>query len=359
VGALDVLHERIAHAAKLLRVMPRGRHPMTTNRQVLLASRPEGWVSESNFKLVEAPLPQPAAGEVLVRNLWLSLDPYMRGRMMAVKSYARYLELGEVMVGQTIGEVIESRDPAFRTGDLVLTSLGWQLYGTAKSDAVKKVDATRAPVTYYLGLLGMPGMTAWFGLNEIGQPKAGETVVVSAASGAVGSVVGQLSKIKGCRAIGIAGGPLKCEYVVKTLGFDACIDYKAGKLYDALKAVCPDGVDVYFENVGGEIFDTMLRLMNTYARIVVCGLISDYNRTEPYPIQNLRSVLVNRIRLQGMIVTDWTNRYGEAIKDIASHLASGRIKYRETIAEGLDHAPKAFIGLLKGENLGKQLVKLA
>jgi NADPH-dependent curcumin reductase CurA len=327
------------------------------NRRVLLASRPSGWVSEGNFRLEEAPVPQPAEGEVLVKNLWLSLDPYMRGRMSDAKSYVKGVDIGEVMVGQTVGEVIASRHPTLKAGDKVLTQLGWQLYGTTQ-DATK-IDEKRAPLSYYLGVLGMPGMTAYFGLKEIGQPKAGETVVVSAASGAVGSVVGQLAKLWGCRAVGIAGGSRKCEYVTGELGFDACVDYKAANLAEALKRACPAGVDVYFDNVGGEIFDLMLREMNLFSRVVVCGLISDYNATEPYGIRNWRSVLVNRIRLQGMIVFDWRNRYGEALKALSDYYAQGKLKYRESVVEGLENAPRGLIALLRGQNFGKQLVKLA
>jgi NADPH-dependent curcumin reductase CurA len=328
------------------------------NKQVLLASRPKGAVTEDNFRLVEVPVGKPGAGEVLIRNEWLSLDPYMRGRMSDAKSYAKSVEIGEVMVGQTVGEVIESQDPNFKPGDKVLTPLGWQLYGIASAKDLTKIDAQRAPASYYLGILGMPGITAWFGLFEIGQPKPGNTVVVSAASGAVGSVVGQLARIKGCRVVGIAGGKTKCDYVVKDLGFDVCIDYKAGNLLADLREHCPKGVDVDFENVGGVILDTVLRVMNLYSRIVVCGLISDYSAAEPYGYKMLRSVLVNRIKMQGMIVFDWKDRYGEALKGLSGYLAEGKLKYRESIVEGIDHAPKGFIALLKGDNFGKQLVKL-
>jgi NADPH-dependent curcumin reductase CurA len=327
------------------------------NKRVVLASRPSGPVSEGNFRIEEAPLPQPAQGEVLVKNLWLSLDPYMRGRMSDAKSYVRGVEPGEVMVGQTAGEVIASRHATLKVGDRVLTQLGWQLFGT--TNEATRVDEKRAPLSYYLGILGMPGMTAYFGLKEVGQPKPGETVVVSAASGAVGSVVGQLAKLWGCRAVGIAGGRHKCEYVVRELGVDACVDYKAGSLGESLKRACPAGVDVYFDNVGGEIFDTLLREMNLFSRVVVCGLISQYNATEPYGIRNWRSVLVNRIRLQGMIVFDWKDRYGEALKALAGYLGQGRLKYRESVVEGLENAPSGLIALLGGHNFGKQLVKLA
>jgi NADPH-dependent curcumin reductase len=329
------------------------------NKQVLLASRPKGAVTEDNFRFVEVPVGKPGAGEVLVRNEWLSLDPYMRGRMSDAKSYAKSAEIGEVMVGQTVGEVVESKDPNFKAGDRVLTPLGWQLYGIANAKELTKIDAQRAPASYYLGILGMPGITAWFGLSEIGQPKPGNTVVVSAASGAVGSIVGQLARIKGCRVVGIAGGKTKCDYVVKDLGFDACIDYKAGNLLADLREHCPKGVDVDFENVGGVILDTVLRVMNLYSSIVVCGLIAEYSATEPYGYKMLRSVLVNRIRMQGMIVFDWKDRYGEALKGLSGYLAEGKLKFRESIVEGIDNAPKGLIALLKGENFGKQLVKLA
>ena len=330
----------------------------TPNKQVLLASRPQGGVTEGNFRIVEAPIGRPAAGEVLVRNEWLSLDPYMRGRMSEAKSYVPPVQLGEVMVGQTVGEVIESQDARFKPGDKVLTPLGWQLYGVARGKELTPIDVNRAPALYYLGVLGMPGLTAWLGLSEIGQPKPGETVVVSAASGAVGSVVGQLAKIAGCRAVGIAGGKAKCEYVVRELGFDACIDYRAGNLLPELRQACPKGVDVDFENVGGEILDALLSIMNPFSRIVLCGLIADYDVSEPHGYKKLRSVLVNRIRMQGMIVFDWKHRYGEALQALAGHLAAGKLKYRESVVHGLDNAPRGLIALLKGEHFGKQLVKL-
>ena len=321
------------------------------NQRIVLASRPQGWVTPDNFRLEKAALPKAGDGEVLVKNLWLSLDPYMRGRMSEQKSYVKGVDIGEVMVGQTAGEVLESRNPAFKVGDKVLTQLGWQLYGTTK-EAIK-VDE-RAPLSYYLGVLGMPGLTAYFGLKELGQPKPGETVVVSAASGAVGSVVGQLAKIWGCRALGIAGGPEKCAYVKDVLGFDACFDYKAGKLREELK-----DVDVYFDNVGGEILDTALARMKLFGRVVVCGTISDYNASDPYRVRNWRAILVNRLKVQGMIVFDWKERYGEALKALAGYLQEGKLKTRESVVEGLANAPQGFIALLKGGNFGKQLVKLA
>ncbi|HUQ74255.1 MAG TPA: NADP-dependent oxidoreductase [Burkholderiales bacterium] len=326
------------------------------NKRVLLASRPVGAVTESNFRLDETPIPKPAEGEALVKNLWLSLDPYMRGRMSDAKSYVKGVDIGEVMVGQTVGEVVESRHPELRKGDKVLTQLGWQAYG-ATGDATK-VHEGKVPLSYYLGLLGMPGLTAYFGLKELGQPKAGETVVVSAASGAVGSVVGQLAKSWGARAVGIAGGRDKCDYVKTELGFDACIDYKSGALRDQLKDACPKGVDVYFDNVGGEILDTLLARMNLFGRVVVCGMIADYNATEPYRVKNWRAVLVNRLRIQGMIVFDWKDRYGEALKALAGYLAEGKLKYRESVVQGLENAPRGLIDLLNGKNFGKQLVKI-
>ncbi|MFI4923683.1 MAG: NADP-dependent oxidoreductase [Vicinamibacteria bacterium] len=331
---------------------------MTRNRQVLLASRPQGPVTEQNFRIVDAPLRAPADGEVLVRNEWLSLDPYMRGRMSDAKSYVPPAKLDEPMTGQTVGEVLESRDARFKAGDKVLTSLGWQSHGVARGDDLTTIDTRRAPASAYLGVLGMPGITAWFGLHEIGQPKPGETVLVSAASGAVGSVAGQLAKVAGCRVVGIAGGKAKCDYVVDELGFDACVDHRGGHLYDDLVVACPSGIDVDFENVGGDVLDTVLRMMNRHSRIVVCGLIAEYNLAEPYPHRRLRSILVNRIRMQGMIVFDWKDRYGEALAGLARHLADGRLKYRESIVEGLDNAPRALIGLLNGENFGKQLVRI-
>jgi NADPH-dependent curcumin reductase len=322
------------------------------NKRVVLASRPVGAVSEANFRLEEAPLPKPADGEVLVRNRWLSLDPYMRGRISAAKSYAKGVDIGEVMVGQTVGEVIESRNEKLKKGDIVLTQLGWQLYGcTAEA---MKVDTSRAPASYYLGLIGMPGMSAYFGLKELGQPKPGETVVVSAASGAVGSVVGQLARLWGCRAIGIAGGREKCAYVKDELGFDACLDYKAGPLREQLK----EGVDVYFDNVGGEVLDIVLTRMKLFGRVVVCGTISDYEAVEPYRVRNWRAILVNRLRVQGMIVFDWKERYGEALKALGGYFAEGRLKYRESVVQGLENAPRGLMDLLNGRNFGKQLVKL-
>jgi hypothetical protein len=328
------------------------------NKRIVLASYPEGWVTEANFRLETAPVPKPADGEVLVKNHWLSLDPYMRGRMSQQKSYVKGVEPGEVMTGEAAGEVVESKHSKFKPGDKVTAPSGWQLYWSGKGEMLTKVDASKVPLSYFLGCLGMPGRTAYFGMKDICQPKPGETVVVSAASGAVGSVVGQLAKAWGCRAVGIAGGKAKCDYTVKELGFDACVDYKAGDLYGQLKAACPKGVDALFENVGGEILDTTLRLMNLRGRIAICGLISDYNAKEPYGVKMFRSILVNRLKVQGMIVFDWLQRYPEANQALLDLVVGGKLKYRESILEGIENAPKGLIGLLKGENFGKQLVKL-
>jgi NADPH-dependent curcumin reductase CurA len=332
---------------------------MEQNRAWTLASYPAGWVAEENFRLVASPVPQPKDGEVLVKNLWLSLDPYMRGRLSQQKSYAKGVEIGEVITGETAGEVVQSKHPGFKAGDKVTAPSGWQTYCCLKGDLLTKVDATRVPLSYFLGCLGMPGRTAYFGLKDIGAPKTGETVVVSAASGAVGSVVGQLAKAWGCRAVGIAGGKRKCDYVTGELGFDACVDYKTGNLYKDLKEACPKGVDVCFENVGGEVMDTVLRQMNLRSRMIVCGMISEYNLADPYGVKNFRAILVNRIKVQGMIVFDWVERYAEANSALLDLVVAGKLKTRESILEGIEAAPRGLIGLLKGENFGKQLVKLA
>ncbi len=331
---------------------------MADNMQVLLASRPVGWATEANFKIVRTPIATPAEGQILVRNHYLSLDPYMRGRMNDAKSYAPKQELNEVMTGRTVGEVIESRNAKFNRGDIVQGTLGWQQYACSDGSGVRQVDASRAPMSAYLGVLGMPGVTAWVGLLDICRPKPGETVAVSAASGAVGSAVGQIAKLKGCRAVGIAGGKEKCDYVVKELGFDACVDHKAGTLDADLEAAAPNGVDCDFENVGGEILDAVLRRTNAFSRIAVCGLISQYNATEPYGVKAFQAILTNRIKVQGFIVSDRMALWPQALADLADWFAAGKLKYRETVAQGLENAPQAFIGLLKGQNFGKQLVKL-
>jgi NADPH-dependent curcumin reductase CurA len=292
-----------------------------------------------------------------VRSHYLSLDPYMRGRMNEAKSYAKPVELGAVMVGIAVGEIIASRHPKFKPGDKVAGPFGWQLFAASDGAGARVVDP-RVPLPAYLGVLGMPGVTAHIGLLDFGEPNAGETVVVSAASGAVGGVVGQIAKIRGCRAIGIAGGPQKCRYVVEELGLDACVDYKAGRLWEDLSQATPKGIDVYFDNVGGEILDTVLRRLNPFARIPLCGLISQYNATEPYGLKNVGALLVNRVKLQGFIVSDHLPRWKAALADLGQWFAEGKIKYRETVAEGLRNAPTAFIGMLEGKNFGKQLVKL-
>ena len=332
---------------------------MPDNVQVLLASRPQGWVKESDFSIVRTPVPTPGAGQFLVQIHWLSLDPYMRGRMNEGKSYAKAQELGEVMTGGTVGKVIESNHKRFKAGDYVVGALGWQQYAITDGEGLTRVDPNLVPLSCYVGVVGMPGATAWIGLLEHCQPKAGETVVVSAATGAVGSVVGQLAKMQGCRAVGIAGGERKCEYAVRELGFDACVDYKGGKLYEALKAACPDGIDCYFENVGGEVMDTVFRQLNAFSRVALCGMISDYNATEPYGAKMMRALLVNRVKLQGFIVSDRMDLYGRALQQLGRLVAQGKLRYHETVAEGLENAPRAFIGMLRGENLGKQLVKVA
>jgi len=328
------------------------------NLQVLLARRPTGAPQESDFRLVETAVPEIGDGQFLVRSHYLSLDPYMRGRMNDAKSYAKPAQLGEVMVGGAVGEVTASRHPKFKPGDKVVGAFGWQLYAASDGAGVTRIADPRVPLSAYLGVVGMPGVTAHIGLLDFGQPKAGETVVVSAASGAVGAIVGQIAKIRGCRAVGIAGGPDKCRYVVEELGLDACVDYKAGRLWEDLSQATPKGIDVYFDNVGGEILDTVLRRLNPFARIPLCGLISQYNAAEPYAMKNAGALLVNRVKLQGFIVSDHLPRWPAALADLAQWLSEGKIKYRETVAEGLRSAPSAFIGMLAGKNFGKQLVKL-
>jgi NADPH-dependent curcumin reductase CurA len=327
------------------------------NRQVLLASRPKGWVEESNFRMVEKEVPPVRHGEVLTRVHYLSLDPYMRGRMEESRSYAPPQKLDEVMLGGTVAEVVESSNPAYRVGDMVVGMAGWQQYQVSDGKALRKVDTGVIPASAYLGAVGMPGVTAWYGLTQIGKPRPGETVVVSAAAGAVGSVVGQLAKIMGCRAVGVAGGRAKCDYVVKELGLDACADHKAESFREDFQAATASGVDVVFENVGGSVFDASLARMNPFGRVAVCGLIAGYNGQD-ISIRNVRSILVNRLLVQGFIVSEHMELWPQALKELAQHVVAKRIQYRETVAQGLESAPRAFIGLLKGENLGKQLVKL-
>ncbi|HJV72182.1 NADP-dependent oxidoreductase [Ideonella sp.] len=336
----------------------------TMNHQILLASRPEGEASVDNFRLVETPVPALQDGQVLVRNHYLSLDPYMRGRMNESKSYAQPQPLNEVMIGGTAGEVVESRNPNFKAGDKVVGMGGWQEYqlvDATQRGVLQKVDTTHIPLSAYLGAVGMPGVTAWYGLVKIINPKAGETVVVSAASGAVGGAVGQLAKARGCRVVGIAGGPQKCAQVVSELGFDACIDYKAHpdvkSLSKALKEACPNGIDGYFENVGGMILDAVMLRANAFSRIALCGMIAGYNG-EPIPMALPQLLLTNRMKLEGFIVSEHMEVWPEALKELGTLVATGRFKYRETVAQGLASAPEAFLGLLKGKNFGKQLVKL-
>jgi NADPH-dependent curcumin reductase CurA len=335
-----------------------------TNKQILLASRPEGEPTLANFKLRETAVPEIGDGQVLVRHHYLSLDPYMRGRMNEGKSYAEPQALNEVMVGGTVGEVMASRNPKFEVGDSVVGRGGWQQYSVADASdvaALRKVDSQRIALSAYLGAVGMPGVTAWYGLVRICAPKPGATIVVSAASGAVGSAVGQLAKVRGCRAVGIAGGADKCRYVVEELGFDACVDYKAHAdskaLYQALKAVTPEGVDGCFENVGGAVLDAVLARMNAFGRIAVCGMISGYNGA-PIPLSQPQLILQSRLRVEGFIVSEHLEDWPAALKELGDLVASGKLKYRETVAHGIEAAPEAFLGLLKGRNFGKQLVKL-
>ncbi|KQU81586.1 MULTISPECIES: NADP-dependent oxidoreductase [unclassified Rhizobacter] len=335
-----------------------------SNQQIVLASRPEGEATAANFRLDSKPLPALSDNQVLVRHHYLSLDPYMRGRMNAGKSYAQPQPIDQVMIGGTAGEVVESRHPGFKAGDKVVGMGGWQQYAVVDASqpgTLRKVDTAHIPLAAYLGAVGMPGVTAWYGLVKICMPKAGETVVVSAASGAVGGAVGQLAKVRGCRAVGIAGGPDKCRYVVDELGFDACIDYKAHRdpkaLYAALKDATPDGVDGYFENVGGLMLDTVLSRMNAFGRIALCGMISGYDG-QPIPLTHPQLILQSRLKLEGFIVSEHMDVWPEALKELGTLVATGKLKYRETVAQGIESAPEAFLGLLKGRNFGKQLVKL-
>ena len=330
---------------------------MTSYQRMVLAARPRGRVTSEHFRLETVAVPALRDGEVLVRNAFLSVDPYMRGRMSEAKSYAAPQPLDVTMIGATAGEVVASTHPGFAPGDKVVGMLGWAEMGVAAGALLRKVDTSRVALSAYLGAVGMPGMTAWYGLNHIMHPKAGETVLVSAASGAVGSVVGQLAKLRGCCAVGIAGGAEKCAYVVEELGFDACVDYKAGNLDADLKAAAPDGVDALFENVGGACFDAALPLMNAFGRIALCGLIAGYNGGDT-SIRNLRYLLTSRVSLRGFIVTEHMDLWPQGLGELGMLVGAGTIKYRETVAEGLAAAPEAFIGLLSGRNFGKQLVRL-
>ncbi len=326
------------------------------NRQVLLKRRPIGAPTVDDFEVVAAPLPAPTEGEILCRTIYLSLDPYMRGRMNEGRSYATPAQVGKPMVGGTVSEVVESRLPGFARGDFVLGYDGWQAYAVSQGVGARKLDPKQAPISTALGVLGMPGMTAYVGLLDIGKPKEGETVVVSAAAGAVGSAVGQIAKIKGCRVVGVAGSREKCEHVVKKLGFDACVNHKAEDLVQALEKACPRGIDIYFENVGGGVLAAVLRLINQNARIPLCGLISEYNAATPPPGPNLRPLLVNRALIKGFIVSDHLDRLGDFLRDCTGWVREGRLKYLEDIVESLENAPSAFLGLFQGRNFGKLLV---
>lgn len=329
------------------------------NVRVLLRNRPVGEPRPSDFEIADSPIPKPGSGEILCRTIYLSLDPYMRGRMNDVRSYAPSVAIGQAMVGGTVSQVVESQHPGFTKGDLVAGYDGWQAYAVSTGAGVRKLDPKQAPISTALGVLGMPGMTAYVGLLDIGQPKPGETVVVSAASGAVGSAVGQIAKLRGCRAVGIAGGDTKCRYVVEELGFDACVDYKKGDLFQALNDACPRGIDVYFENVGGDVLTAVMRLINPSARIPLCGLISQYNATEMPPGPNIAPLLFNRALIKGFIVSDHVARLPDFLRDCTPWVRDGTLKYREDIADGLHAAPEAFIGLLRGKNFGKMLVRVS
>ncbi len=334
------------------------------NRRIILASRPDGEPRPENFRLDTAPVPQPADGEVLIRTKWLSLDPYMRGRMSAAKSYAKSVEVGDVIEGGTVGEIVSSRNDAFCEGDIVLSHSGWQDYAVSNGQGLRRLDPSLAPVQTALGILGMPGMTAYTGLLNIGKPKAGETVVVAAATGPVGSAVGQIAKIKGARAVGIAGGPDKCRLLVEEFGFDAAIDHRAPDMPEQLAKACPGGIDVYFENVGGKVWDAVFPLLNEFARVPVCGIVSHYNDTElpagpDRTPQLMGAVLRRRLTLRGFIVWDFASQAGEFAREMTGWLKDGRVRYREDVVDGLENAPEAFIGLLKGRNTGKLLIRVA
>ncbi|KQP59922.1 NADP-dependent oxidoreductase [Methylobacterium sp. Leaf111] len=333
------------------------------NRRIVLAARPHGEPNASHFRLEEARMPVAKAGEVLLANRWLSLDPYMRGRMSAAKSYAEPVAIGDTMVGATVAEVIESQHPDYRVGETVVGFGGWQDFAVSDGRGLRRLDPDAAPVTTALGILGMPGMTAYTGLLNIGKPKAGETVVVAAATGPVGSLVGQIAKRRGARAVGIAGGPEKCAFLRDTLGFDAAIDHRAENFPDALAAACPDGIDVYFENVGGAVFDAVLPLLNNFARIPVCGLVSGYNATELPPGPDrvpvlMRAILSKRLHLQGFIVWDFAAQETAFLEEVGGWLRDGLVVHREDIVDGLENAPEAFAGLLQGRNFGKLIVRI-
>lgn len=332
------------------------------NRRITLAARPSGYPKEGDFKLIESPVEDLRDGEVLVRTLYLSVDPYMRGRMNDVKSYAEPVKIGEVMGGGVVGKVAESRNPLFKEGDIVEALLGWQDYARTDGKGLRKIDPALAPISTALGVLGMPGLTAYFGLLDICHPQPGETVVVSGAAGAVGMLVGQIAKIKGCRVVGIAGSDEKINYLMDELGLDAAFNYKTtADYFERLKALCPRGIDVYFDNVGGEITDAVFRLINTKARISICGQISQYNVEKPElgPRLLLAMLLIRQARAEGFLVFQFADRYPEGIRQMAEWIRAGKLKYKEDIVDGLENTPRAFIGMLKGDNLGKRLVKVA
>lgn len=334
------------------------------NRRIVLASRPVGAPRPEDFRLEHTAIPTPGAGEMLLQTLWLSLDPYMRGRMSDAKSYAKSVAIDEVMVGGTVARVVASNIARYKAGDIVLSYGGWQDYALSDGTGIQLLDPARAPVQTALGVLGMPGMTAYCGLRNIGLPKAGETLVVAAASGPVGSLVGQIGKIRGCRVVGIAGGAEKTSYVREELGFDAALDHRATDLPQRLAEACPDGIDVYFENVGGKVWDAVFPLLNPFARVPVCGLVANYNLTAApegpdRSIALMRQVLTKRLRIQGFIVWDFQEQMGDFLAEVGGWLAEGRIRYREDIVEGLENAPAAFMGMLEGRNFGKLLVKVA
>jgi len=336
---------------------------MASAQRIVLASRPTGEPKPENFRLEQVEVPKPGEGQLLLRTIWLSLDPYMRGRMSDAASYAAPVQIDQVMEGGTVSEVMASSNPDFKVGDVVLGRAGWQTHFVSDGKGLRKIDPKAAPTSTALGVLGMPGMTAYTGLLDIGKPQQGETVVVAAASGAVGSAVGQIAKIKGARAIGIAGGAEKCKYVREVLGFDDCIDHRDPEMAAKLKAVCPKGIDVYFENVGGKVFEAVLSLLNPFARIPVCGLIAQYNAFEEEKGGKamsflMRNVLTKRLTIRGFIVSDFASRYPDFIADMTKWFAEGKLKHRETVDEGLANAPRAFMGLLRGENFGKQLVRV-
>ncbi|MGF2034462.1 MAG: NADP-dependent oxidoreductase [Nostoc sp. CmiVER01] len=328
------------------------------NKQIILKTRPIGEPKESDFALVETPIPEPGEGEILSRTIYLSLDPYMRGRISESKSYAASVELGSVIVGGTVSQIITSNHPQFQVGDFILSNNGWQTYAVSKGDTLRKLDPTQAPLSYSLGVLGMPGLTAYAALLDIGQPKEGETVVVSAASGAVGAVAGQIAKIKGARVVGIVGSDDKRDYIVKELGFDVGINRKTQELDSALKEAAPNGIDVYYDNTAGVILEAVLQQINLGARIPLVGLISEYNATSTPPGPNLRPLLIKRALIKGFLVGDYQHRFNDFLRDVSGWLQSGQLKYREDVVNGLENAPGAFIGLLRGDNFGKLVVKV-